>query len=46
MKYAAALLNGTLYIYGGQSKSTADQKSDTWSKLTPKGRGTMANNRR
>jgi len=27
----AALLNGTLYIYGGQAKMTADQSSDTWS---------------
>lgn len=25
-----ALLNGTLYIYGGQHKTFADQKSDTW----------------
>ncbi|KAK0627584.1 hypothetical protein B0T14DRAFT_493646 [Immersiella caudata] len=25
-----ALLNGTLYIYGGQAKSTSDQNSDTW----------------
>ncbi|KAK0645761.1 hypothetical protein B0T16DRAFT_509581 [Cercophora newfieldiana] len=25
-----ALLNGTLYIYGGQAKTTSDQRSDTW----------------
>ncbi|KAK1836544.1 hypothetical protein QBC39DRAFT_407323 [Podospora conica] len=25
-----ALLNGTLYIYGGQAKMTADQETDTW----------------
>jgi len=25
-----ALLNGTLYVYGGQAKTTADQKTDTW----------------
>ncbi|KAK5653939.1 hypothetical protein OQA88_7864 [Cercophora sp. LCS_1] len=25
-----ALLNGTLYVYGGQAKTTADQSSDTW----------------
>lgn len=31
----AALLNGTLYVYGGQAKTTADQKSDTWSELLP-----------
>ncbi|KAK4450816.1 hypothetical protein QBC34DRAFT_66116 [Podospora aff. communis PSN243] len=25
-----ALLNGTLYIYGGQAKTTSDQGTDTW----------------
>lgn len=29
----AAQLNGTLYIYGGQAKTTEDQTTDTWSKL-------------
>jgi hypothetical protein len=27
----AAIVNGTLYIYGGQSKTSSDQNSDTWS---------------
>jgi len=27
-----AQLNGTLYIYGGQAITSADQKSNAWSK--------------
>lgn len=30
--HQAAMLNGTLYIYGGQSKAKADQDENTWSK--------------
>lgn len=30
--HQAAVLNGTLYIYGGQSKAKADQEENTWSK--------------
>ncbi|ETS86561.1 hypothetical protein PFICI_00389 [Pestalotiopsis fici W106-1] len=26
----SALLNGTVYIYGGEAKSTGDQETDTW----------------
>ena len=29
--HQAAVLNGTLYIYGGQSKAKAGQEEDTWS---------------
>ena len=29
----AAMLNGTLYIYGGQAKTSSDQVNNTWSKL-------------
>lgn len=29
-KSPAALLNGTLYIYGGEAKSTIDQVNNTW----------------
>ena len=28
---SGAFLNGTLYLYGGQAKSTADQTTNTWS---------------
>jgi len=31
--WAGALVNGTLYIYGGQAKMSAGQSSNTWSKL-------------
>lgn len=27
----AAIVNGTLYIYGGRAKTEADQTSNTWS---------------
>lgn len=32
--HQAAVLNGTLYIYGGQSKEKAGQEENTWSKHT------------
>ncbi|EJT68665.1 hypothetical protein GGTG_13759 [Gaeumannomyces tritici R3-111a-1] len=28
--HQTALLNGTVYIYGGQTKTSADQKTNTW----------------
>lgn len=28
----AAELNGTVYIYGGEAKTSGDQDTDTWSK--------------
>lgn len=28
----AALVNGTLYVYGGRAKTETDQTSNTWSK--------------
>ncbi|KAI9787053.1 MAG: hypothetical protein M1816_007724 [Peltula sp. TS41687] len=28
--HQSAVVNGTLYIYGGQAKTSQDQKSDTW----------------
>lgn len=33
--HQAALLNGTLYIYGGQSKEKVGQEENTWSSPTP-----------
>ena len=33
--HQAAVLNGTLYIYGGQSKEKAGQDENTWSSSTP-----------
>jgi hypothetical protein len=30
--FAGAVVNGTLYIYGGQAKTSAGQSSNTWSK--------------
>jgi len=30
--HLVAQLNGTLYIYGGQTKDEAGQTTDTWSK--------------
>lgn len=27
----AAILNGTMYIYGGRSKTSESQTTDTWS---------------
>lgn len=30
--FAGAVVNGTLYIYGGQAKGNAGQSSNTWSK--------------
>lgn len=32
--HQAAVLNGTLYIYGGQSKEQAGQDENTWSEYT------------
>ena len=29
----AAMINGTVYMYGGQAKTSPDQKENTWSKL-------------
>jgi len=29
----SALVNGTLYLYGGRSSTSPDQTTDTWSKL-------------
>lgn len=26
------MVNGTIYIYGGQAKTEGDQKTNTWSK--------------
>jgi hypothetical protein len=34
-KHTAALVDGILYIYGGQSKREAQQSTDTWSKWQP-----------
>lgn len=31
----AAVLNGTMYIYGGRSKTSQDQTSGTWSTYCP-----------
>lgn len=30
--HQSAVVNGTLYVYGGQASSATGQKSDTWSK--------------
>lgn len=31
--HQSALVNDTIYIYGGQAKGSSDQDSDTWSRL-------------
>ena len=33
-KTTVANVNGTLYIYGGNSKSSSSQTSNTWSKFS------------
>lgn len=34
-----AIVNGTVYVYGGQAKTSASQSSNTWSKFSPLSQG-------
>ena len=41
--HQSAVVNGTLYLYGGRAKRDSNQDSNTWSELTPSHTSALAN---